>query len=100
MITLSRLNHQDVIVNASHIVSVESIPDTLVTLYGGDKLLVRETPQEVVERVVQYHRRIGGAAIVTPLAPAAPAREDGDGAERPMSGRVAAVVPFNPKNGE
>ena len=59
MIELTRLNHQVVVVNASHIVTVESTPDTLLTLFGGEKILVRESLDEVVEGVIHYLRRVG-----------------------------------------
>ena len=71
MIRLTRLNQEEIVVNVSHIVSIESTPDTLVTLYGGEKLMVRETQAEVIDRVTQFLRRVGGyggpLALVTPL---------------------------------
>jgi flagellar protein FlbD len=65
MIALTRLNHQDVVVNASHIVTVEATPDTLVTLQNGEKLMVRESPDEVVDRVLAFLRRVGWVAMLT-----------------------------------
>ena len=73
MIRLTRLNQDEIVVNVAHIVTIESTPDTLVTLYGGEKLMVRETQAEVTERVIQFLRRVGGYG--GPLTLASAARE-------------------------
>ena len=65
MITLRRLDQREIVVNATHIVVVEATPDTLITLSTGEKLLVRDTPSEVIERATQYLRMLGRG----PLAP-------------------------------
>lgn len=58
MIVLSRLDGKELVVNAEHILTVESMPDTMLLLSGGHRLVVRESVDEVVERVVEYRRRI------------------------------------------
>jgi flagellar protein FlbD len=58
MIKLSRLNGHQVVVNAHLIKFVESTPDTLLTLTTGDKFMVQEDVEEVMERVVLYRQRI------------------------------------------
>ncbi|MCX6645096.1 MAG: flagellar FlbD family protein [bacterium] len=58
MITLTRFNGSAVVVNAELIKLVESTPDTIITLIGGDKILVKETVAEVVERVMEYRRQV------------------------------------------
>jgi flagellar protein FlbD len=45
-------------VNAELVETVEATPDTVVTLLTGRKLLVHETPDEVVALVVEYRRRV------------------------------------------
>jgi uncharacterized protein YlzI (FlbEa/FlbD family) len=35
---------------------VECCPDTLITLNGGDTLMVRESLDDVVKRVLTYHQ--------------------------------------------
>jgi flagellar protein FlbD len=72
MIRLTRLNHQELVVNVAHIVSVEATPDTIVTLYSGEKLFVCETPTEVIERATKYLQRCGGLGVPVriPLSPA------------------------------
>jgi len=49
-------------VNAELIKFVESTPDTIVTLTSDQKLLVLETVDEVIEKVLQYRRSAYGQA--------------------------------------
>ncbi len=57
MIVLTRLDGKELVVNAEHILTVESMPDTLLLLTGGLKLMVKETVGDVVERAVAYRHR-------------------------------------------
>jgi flagellar protein FlbD len=56
MIKLTRLDGEPFVLNADHIRYVESRPDTFVTLTSGDRLVVRESLDEVVERAVRYQQ--------------------------------------------
>jgi flagellar protein FlbD len=56
MITLHRLNQQEFVLNADLIETLESTPDTLVTLTTGKKIIVRDTLLDVVARVVAYRQ--------------------------------------------
>jgi flagellar protein FlbD len=58
VITLTRLNGHEFIINCDHIETVEATPDTVITLSNEHKWVVRETPEEVIERVVAYKRRV------------------------------------------
>jgi flagellar protein FlbD len=58
MIHLTKLNGTDCVLNADLIESLESTPDTMVTLTTGHKFNVLERPEEVVSRVVEYRRNI------------------------------------------
>ena len=58
MISVTRLNNQVVVVNAELIKFVERTPDTLITLTTGDKLMVRESLEEIVGRAIEYGRRL------------------------------------------
>lgn len=59
MITVTRFDHSSFIVNADLIETVEALPDTHLTLVTGKKLLVKETTDEVVARVVEFRRQAG-----------------------------------------
>jgi flagellar protein FlbD len=58
MIRLTRLNHVSLVLNSDLIEHIDVTPDTVVTLTNGQILRVRETAEEVVERIVAFRRRI------------------------------------------
>jgi flagellar protein FlbD len=58
MIKVTRLNGEEIVVNADLIEFVEATPDTLITLTTGKKLMVQEPVDAVVERTVQYRHRV------------------------------------------
>ena len=64
MITLTKLNDRTVIVNAELIKLVEATPDTLITLTTGDHFMVKEKVEDVVERAIEYARRIRSFQVV------------------------------------
>ena len=63
VISLRRLNNQPIMVNADLIESLESTPDTVVTLVSGNKLIVRDTMDEIRDRIVEYKRKIFGQTV-------------------------------------
>jgi flagellar protein FlbD len=58
MIKLTRLNGDEFVLNAEQIRFVESRPDTFITLTSNDRLIVRESVDEVVQRSLEYSRKI------------------------------------------
>ncbi|MEM9166989.1 MAG: flagellar FlbD family protein [Planctomycetota bacterium] len=58
MISVTRLNGTEFIVNAELIKTVESTPDTIITLINGDRMVVREPMRDVLERAIDYGRRL------------------------------------------
>ncbi len=58
MIRLTRLNSQQITVNSDLIKFVESNPDTVITLVNGEKILVHESADEVVARVIEFRRAV------------------------------------------
>ena len=58
MIKLTNINGISYYLNCELIELIESIPDTLITLRDGNKNYVRETPEEVVEKIIEYKKRI------------------------------------------
>lgn len=57
MIEVTRLNGKKLILNSELIETMESTPDTVITLTGGNKYVVGETTEELVRRVTEYKRR-------------------------------------------
>ena len=58
MIRLTRLNHAPMVLNSDLIEHIDVTPDTVITLTNGQILRVLEGAEEVVERCVDYRRRI------------------------------------------
>ncbi|MBZ5653701.1 MAG: flagellar FlbD family protein [Acidobacteriia bacterium] len=58
MIRLTRLNNQPLAVNCDLIKFVENAPDTLVTLLNGEKIVVRESLEEITTRIVAFRREV------------------------------------------
>ena len=58
MIELTRLNHVPLILNSDLIEHIEVTPDTVITLTTGQRFLVLESPEEVVEKVISFRRTI------------------------------------------
>jgi flagellar protein FlbD len=56
MIKLTRLDDEAFILNADLIKYVEKRPDTFITLTSGDRIVVTESPDEVLERAMEYQR--------------------------------------------
>lgn len=59
MITVTRFDRSELILNADLIEFVETLPDTHITLVTGKRLLVRERADEIVARVLAYRRAAG-----------------------------------------
>lgn len=58
MIRLTRINGEAFILNASLIQYVESRPDTYITLTTEERLIVKETPDEVLRRTIDFQRAV------------------------------------------
>lgn len=58
MIKVTRLNGKGFVVNAELIQFLEETPDTVITLTNHEKLVVKEPVDEVIRRVIEYHRGI------------------------------------------
>jgi len=87
MIHLTRLNSTSVTINSDLIKYVEQSPDTVITLVNGEKILVRESAEEVLTRIIEFRRRLlaetsaGGnahaAALTLAATPAFPDESKG-----------------------
>jgi flagellar protein FlbD len=58
MIEVTRLNGNPMILNSDLIKTAESSPDTMLTLINGEKLLVRESSQQILEKVLAYRSQL------------------------------------------
>jgi flagellar protein FlbD len=60
MIKLTRLNQIPLFLNSDLIEHLDATPDTVVSLTSGQKFLVAETPEQVIEKVIAFRRAVLG----------------------------------------
>jgi flagellar protein FlbD len=58
VIEVSRLNGKPFVLNCEWIKTVESTPDTVITLTTGEKFMVKESVEEIVRRTTEYQKRL------------------------------------------
>jgi flagellar protein FlbD len=58
MIHLTRFDGSRFVLNCEIIQYVEAAPDTIITLLTRDKLMVRESVEQVIDEVVEFKKRI------------------------------------------
>jgi flagellar protein FlbD len=61
MIEITRLDGSHLLINSDLIEFIEATPDTVITLSNQKKLVVRDTPEELLDRIMAYRRQVGGA---------------------------------------
>jgi flagellar protein FlbD len=64
MIRLRRINHKPLVVNADLIEHIDATPDTVLVLTSGEKLVVLESADEVIAKVIEFRREIAAGAQV------------------------------------
>lgn len=57
MIKVTRLNGTELVINADLIETIEERPDTIVTLTNDHRFVVKESVDELLERIAAYRRR-------------------------------------------
>lgn len=59
MIKVTRLNGDGYLLNPHLIESIEGKPDTIITLVSGKKVVITETPAEILDEIVDYRKKLG-----------------------------------------
>ncbi|HKV40417.1 MAG TPA: flagellar FlbD family protein [Blastocatellia bacterium] len=83
MIHLTRLNERALVLNSDLIEFIENAPDTVITLITGDKLVVRESADQIVEMILQFRRRLlpTSFAVLPPILDPPPQKGSGGKSE-------------------
>ncbi|MCM8823452.1 MAG: flagellar FlbD family protein [Candidatus Omnitrophica bacterium] len=63
MIKLFQMNGEMVVVNAELISYIKAQPNTVLTLTNGDKIVVKETVDEVIDKIIEYRKKINKPII-------------------------------------
>lgn len=59
MITVTRFDGSQFVINAFMIEIIEPTPDTVISMIGGKKIIVKEPVDQIVESVVNFYKKIG-----------------------------------------
>ena len=59
MIDVLRLDGKKYWVNPHMIESMESTPDLTLTMLSGRKIIVKNSPEELIEKIIEYRQKIG-----------------------------------------
>ncbi|GBU23134.1 hypothetical protein R80B4_03050 [Fibrobacteres bacterium R8-0-B4] len=80
MIALQKLNGEEFVLNSDHIETVESTPDTVVTLNSGKKYIVGNSIEDIVRKTIKYKQLCGQALQVVGTDKRSEAAVSGGGA--------------------
>ncbi len=69
MIRLTRINHAPLVLNSDLISHIEETPDTVITLADGQVIRVRETADEIIERICAFRREVFRDSLRCPMGP-------------------------------
>jgi len=58
MIEVHRLNNSAFYINHNLIELVEALPDTVITLTTEKKYIVKESPEDITRKIIEFERRI------------------------------------------
>jgi len=72
LIKVTTLDGREIVLNAELIERVETVPETVISLVTGKKILVRDTVEEIVDKVVASRRQVGPQPV-----PGAAGRDEG-----------------------
>ncbi|WP_324824548.1 flagellar FlbD family protein [Sinanaerobacter sp. ZZT-01] len=65
MIKLTKLNNEEFIVNCNQIQMIELIPEAKIVLMNREFFVVRESAEEIIDKIIQYNARIIDTSNIT-----------------------------------
>ena len=54
MVKLTKINNQEFFINSDLMEFIESTPDTIISLTTGKKIIVKESAEEVIQKIIEY----------------------------------------------
>jgi flagellar protein FlbD len=79
MISLHRLNKEEFLLNADLIETIESTPDTMISLTTGKKIIVRDGIEDVVGKIINFRQLCNSTIRVVNETKKDVSVEDGSG---------------------
>lgn len=58
MIKLTKLNNEEFVINCYQIMTIDIIPESKITLMNKEHFIVKESVDEIIDRIVEYNRRL------------------------------------------
>ena len=58
MIEITKLNDKPIVINCDLIVSVESTPDTTITMTTGLKFIAKESVDDIINAVISFKKNL------------------------------------------
>lgn len=58
MIRVTRINQQPLVLNSDLIEHIEATPDTIITMTNGQKLVVVDSAEALVQKIIAFRRSI------------------------------------------
>jgi flagellar protein FlbD len=68
MIKVTRLNHTPLILNSDLIEHIDATPDTVITLTSGQKFMVLESIQDIIDKVIVFRKSLFSKELFCPVA--------------------------------
>jgi len=63
VILVTRFDSSTFYINAELIRSIEHTPDTVITLTSDYKIIVRDTAEQILDRIIQYQQKVRGVGL-------------------------------------
>ena len=62
MIVVTRLDKQQMYLNPDHIICIEETPDTVITLFNGNRYIVVDRASTIISRIISFRAKISRRA--------------------------------------
>jgi len=66
MVPITRLDGREIVLNDEQILWLERTPDTVIVTSNGIRLLCKEPVEVIIERIIEFRRRVAFAPAVRP----------------------------------
>jgi len=64
MINVTGFDGQEFYINSDRILTIKETPDTVLALSNGQRLIVKETSDEIVERIIEFRKKIANGVTI------------------------------------
>ncbi len=58
MIILTKLNDVEIVINCDYIEVMQETPDTTITLTTGRKIIVKESVNDIIDKIITYKQKL------------------------------------------